>query len=346
MGYPASNDHNVPGATGVGSWAMNRTGTLRISTAIGYLAPARHRLNLTIRAGCHVNRVLFEGTRAVGLEVESGGEVQQVFGEEIVLSAGALHSPPILLRSGVGPREQLEGLGIPVVNELAGVGQNLKEHPSVTLLGIPKEGVATPGDPLQQMGLRFTATESAETNDMQMYMWSMETGRIPQIAVAMPGIESLFLLCVTLQRPLSAGSIRLAGRDPAVQPVIDINLLAEEQDMEKMVDGVKRAWAILQSDPIVALTGQVLRPDASVVADDEAIREYLRANVTHLVHPVGTCKMGLADDPGAVVDQQGRVHGLTGLRVVDASIMPNIPRGNTNVPTIMIGEKIAEFMRR
>ena len=346
MGYPASNDHNVPGATGVGSWAMNRTGTLRISTAIGYLAPARHRLNLTIRAGCHVNRVLFEGTTAVGLEVESGGEVQQVFGEEIVLSAGALHSPPILLRSGVGPREQLEGLGIRVVHELAGVGQNLKEHPSVTLLGIPKEGVATPGDPLQQMGLRFTATESAETNDMQMYMWSMETGRIPQIAVAMPGIESLFLLCVTLQRPLSAGSIRLAGRDPAVQPVIDINLLAEEQDMEKMVDGVKRAWAILQSDPIVALTGQVLRPDASVVADDEAIREYLRANVTHLVHPVGTCKMGLADDPGAVVDQQGRVHGLTGLRVVDASIMPNIPRGNTNVPTIMIGEKIAEFMRR
>ncbi len=346
LGYPASTDHNVPGSTGVGSWAMNRTGTLRISTAIGYLAPARHRLNLTIRSGCHANRVLFEGTTAVGVEVESGGEVQQVFGEEIILSAGALHSPPILLRSGVGPREQLEALRIPVVHDLPGVGENLKEHPSVTLLGIPKEGVATPGDPLQQMGLRFRATDSAETNDMQMYMWSMETGRIPQIAVAMPGIESLFLLCVTLQRPLSAGSIRLAGRDPAVQPVIDINLLAEEQDMEKMVDGVKRAWAILQSDPIVALTGQVLRPDASVVADDEAIREYLRANVSHLVHPVGTCKMGPADDPGAVVDQQGRVHGLTGLRVVDASIMPNIPRGNTNVPTIMIGERVAEFMRR
>lgn len=217
-GYPPSEDHNVPGATGVGSWAMNRTGTLRISTAIGYLAPARHRLNLTIRGRCHVQRVLFEGDRAVGVEVESGGEVQRVYGDEVVLSAGALHTPPILMRSGVGPAEHLRELGLSVVLDAPGVGQNLKEHPSVTLVALPREGVITPGDPLQQVGLRYTSTGARYENDMQMYMWSYEVSRIPQLRAAIPGIEQLFMLCVTLQRPASAGSIRLASADPDIQP--------------------------------------------------------------------------------------------------------------------------------
>jgi choline dehydrogenase len=344
LGYPPSTDHNVPGTTGVGSWAMNRTGTLRVSTAIGYLAPARHRLNLTIRAGCLVDCVLFEGRRAIGVELESGGERQRVFAREVILSAGALHSPPILLRSGVGPRKQLESLGISVVHDLPGVGENLRDHPSVTLLAVPNEGVVQHGDPLQQMGLRYTATGSGEFNDMQMYMWSWDGERAPQIRTALPGLEFVFMLCVTLQRPLSVGRITLVSRDSAVQPTIDINLLAEQSDMDKMVDGVRRAWAILQSAPITALTGQVLRPDAGTVWDDEAVRDYLRANVSHLVHPVGTCKMGPIEDPLAVVEQQGRVHGMEGLRVVDASIMPNIPRANTNVPTIMIGERVAAMI--
>ena len=344
LGYPPSTDHNVPGTTGVGSWAMNRTGALRISTAIGYLAPARHRLNLTIRPGCLVDKVLFEGARAIGVELESGGERQRVFAREIILAAGALHSPPILLRSGVGPRAQLESLEIPVVRDLPGVGENLKDHPSVTLLGIPNKGVIQHGDALQQMGLRYTATDSAEFNDMQMYMWCWDGERAPQLRGAMPGFEFLFMLCVTLQRPLSLGRISLASRDAAVQPTIDINLLTEESDMDKMVDGVRRAWAVLQSPPVAALTAQVIRPDAATVADEEAVRAFLRANVSHLVHPIGTCKMGPAEDPTAVVDQQGRVHGLEGLRVVDASIMPNIPRGNTNVPTIMIGERVSAMM--
>ena len=344
-GYPDSDDHNVPGSTGVGSWAMNRTGSLRVSTAIGYLAPARHRLNLTIRAGCHVNRVLFEGERAVAVEVEVGGDVQRVFGREVVLAAGALHSPAILLRSGAGPRKHLAELGIPVVRDLPGVGENLRDHPSVTLVATPKPGIAAPADPLQQMGLRFTATGSTEENDMQMYMWSYHADRMPQIRVAIPGIESMFMLCVTLQRPLSAGRIRLASADPAVQPVIDINLLAEEWDMERMVDGVRRAWELFTSPTIGPLAEAVLRPNEATVADEDGVREYLRQNVSHLVHPVGTCKMGPADDPLAVVDQFGAVHGLSGLRVADASVMPNIPRANTNLTSIMIGERVAEWMR-
>jgi choline dehydrogenase len=344
-GYPPSEDHNVPGATGVGSWAMNRSGTLRISTAIGYLAPARHRLNLTIRGGCHVRRILFEGLKATGVEVEVEGKRQVVRGHEIVLAAGALHSPAILLRSGVGPRAQLEALGIPVVHDLPGVGENLKEHPSVVLIARPKEGVVTPGEPLQQMGLRFTATGSDQENDMQMYMWSQDANQTPQLRAIANNEGFLFMLCATLQRPESAGTVRLASADPDVQPLIDINLLAEESDTEKMVDGVRRAWELLTSPPVAAMTDTILSPTDEVVADETALRAFLRERVSHLVHPVGTCKMGPADDPLAVVDAKGMVYGLEGLRVADAAIMPNIPRGNTNLTAIMIGERVADFMQ-
>jgi choline dehydrogenase len=187
-GYPAQEDHNDPSQTGVGSWAMNRAGSMRISTAIGYLAPARHRLNLTIRGGCHVHRVLFDGKRATGVELECGGEVQRAMAREVVLSAGALHSPAVLMRSGVGPAGHLCEIGIPVVHDLPGVGGNLREHPSVTLIVLPKDDVIRPGDPLQQIGLRYTATGSTVTNDMQMYMWSWDAERIPQIRLTMPGI--------------------------------------------------------------------------------------------------------------------------------------------------------------
>jgi len=343
-GFPDQADHNVPGTTGVGPWAMNRVGNFRVSTATGYLDPARHRLNLTIRARCHVERVLFEGNRAVGLVVWSGEQKQEVFGRTIVLSAGALHTPPILLRSGVGPKDDLAALGIEMVRDVPGVGSNLRDHPSVTLMGMPKPGTIRAGDPLQQMGLRFTATGSSEENDMQMYMWSYEGARTPQLRAAIPGLEFLFMLCVTLQRPRSTGQIRLRSTDPFEQPQIDLNLLAEEADMEKMADGVRLAWRLMNSGAIGELTAAVVRPTPDVVESDEGVRDYLRANVSHLVHPVGTCKMGPADDPSAVVDQEGRVHGLEGLVVADASIMPNLIRANTNLTAIMIGERIADML--
>jgi choline dehydrogenase len=344
-GYPESDDHNAPESSGVGSWAMNRTGSLRVSTAIGYLWPARGRLSLTIRGDCHVNRVLFEGKRATGVEVQHGGETQRVQAKEVILAAGALHSPPILLRSGVGPAAHLEDVGVPVVHDLPGVGENLKDHPSVTMIGIPNEGVARPEDPLQQIGLRYTASGSSEFNDMQMYMWSFSAERSPQLRHNIPGVDQLMMICPTLQRPKSAGTIRLASSDPQTQPLIDINLLAEEDDMARMMDGVRRAWKIFQSEPVAGLRAQTLQPDDATVADDDLLRAFLQANVSHLVHPVGTCKMGPSSDPMAVVDQYGRVHGLDGLRVADASIMPNLPRANTNLSAIMIGERMADLIR-
>lgn len=344
-GYPRSEDHNVPGATGVGAWAMNRSGNLRVSTATGYLAPARHRLNLTIRGRAHVHRIVFQGRRAVGVEVEVDGVLQTVHAGEIILAAGALHSPAILMRSGVGPAEHLDSVGVPVVHDLPGVGSNLKEHPSIVLLALPKDGVVSSGQPLQQMGLRFTACGSDEPNDMQMYMWSQDADLTPQLRMVVPEAQYLFMLCVTLQRPKSAGTIRLRSADPEEPPQIDINLLAEEEDTRRMADGVRRAWRLLTSGPIAEKTAAVLSPAAELVADDDALHEFLHARVSHLVHPVGTCKMGPADDGLSVVDSQGRVHGIEGLRIADASIMPNIPRANTNLTAIMIGERIADFMR-
>jgi choline dehydrogenase len=179
---------------------------------------------------------------------------------------------------------------------------------------------------------------------MQMYMWSQDADYTPQLRF-IADTQFLFMLCVTLQRPKSAGSVRLASANPEDQPLIDINLLAEEADVERMADGVRRAWAILTAGPIAEVTEEVLGPPQQVVENDEMLRVFLKERVSHLVHPVGTCKMGPASDAMAVVDARGSVHGLEGLRIADASIMPNIPRANTNLTAIMIGERIADFMR-
>jgi choline dehydrogenase len=178
-----------------------------------------------------------------------------------------------------------------------------------------------------------------------MYMWSQDAEFTPQLRFIVDS-QYLFMLCVTLQRPKSTGRVCLASADPEVQPLIDINLLDHPDDEAKMADGVRRAWGLLTSAPIASLTETILSPSAELVADDEALRVFLHERVSHLVHPVGTCKMGPATDPMAVVNAEGRVHGLEGLRVVDASIMPNIPRANTNLTAIMIGERVADLMAR
>jgi len=343
-GYAESADHNQPEASGVGSWTMNRVGRRRVSAATAYLQPARRRPNLTIRGHHHVQRLCFVGRRAVGVAVEHAGRLQHIAGREIVLAAGALHSPALLLRSGVGPPDQLQALGIPVVHALPGVGERLQDHPAVLLAAEPYAGVAQAGEPLQQIGLRYTATDSAATNDMQIYLWSQPAAESP-LRRAYPGVVTLCMLCPTLQQPESTGRLRLVSADPAVQPKIALNLLATAADMARMVDGVRRAWALLNSPPLATLIRRVLRPDAATVADETRLRTYLRRHVRHMSHASGACRMGGANDPLAVVDQYGRVRGLSGLCVADASIMPAIPRANPHLTCVMIGERMAAWLR-
>jgi choline dehydrogenase len=345
QGFDEVADHNDPEASGVGPQPTNGADGTRVSTAIGYLLPARHRLNLTVRPHCPVSRVLFDGRRAVGVEVESGGETQRVFGRRITLSAGAVCSPAILLRSGIGPRANLEALGIASQVDLPGVGAVLIDHPLTQVMFVPKPGVYDEKIPFTQVFVRYTATGSTEKNDMQLYITNgLDFTAVPEL-VAITGSPIVFTFTPSLQRPRSRGRLALMSPDPRVQPAIQLNYLDDPEDMRRMVEGVRIAWRIGRSPAIRAFAERAVILTDELVASDEAVQGYLRETVGTIFHPVGTARMGPDGDTMAVVDQECRVRGVDGLRVVDASVMPTIPRANTNLTCIMIGERMADLMR-
>ncbi|MGD0120372.1 MAG: mycofactocin system GMC family oxidoreductase MftG [Candidatus Binatus sp.] len=338
-------DHNDPESTGVGPWPRNRREGVRISTAIGYLAPARHRLNLTIRPAVNAHRVIIENGRAVGVEVESAGTIQQVRGNHITLSAGAIASPAILMRSGIGPRDELAKLGIKNQVNLPGVGRNLIDHPMAFVVATPIPGI--PHDPqvTNPIGIRYTAAGSDEFNDMQMYVFELFDASVsPGFALDLP--LPTVAVVPGLQRPRSRGQLRLRSADPDVPPVIDLNYLDDPEDMRRMVDGIRIAWRLMHEGPLAPMIKEFVNLTPEVVNSDSALKTFLRDNCTTIFHPVGTAKMGPETDQMAVVDQHCRVRGVEGLRVVDASIMPNIVRANTNLTCIMIGERVADWMRK
>ncbi len=333
FGFPYAEDFNDPGATGISPMAQNRERDTRISTAMAYLEPIRQRLNLTIRGGCLVKRVLLEDGRATGVEVECGGELQTVRGRNVILSAGAIQSPPILVRSGIGAKEEVEGIGVPLVRELPGVGRNLIDHPLCSVVYRSKPGVSVMPDPPVQTMLRYTAS-GGEPNDMQIYMVNH-----------FPGREGNFALLVILQRPKARGRLRIESADHRVQPRIELNFFSEEEDVRRLREGLQLSQRMAAHPAIAQYAEGLETPGAEVLADDDALDDYIRANGSHNFHAVGTAKMGPANDLLAVVDSHCRVHGVEGVRVVDASIMPEIVRANTNLTCIMIGERVADLIR-
>ena len=343
-GIPASRDFNDPEATGVGVWPRNIIDGVRVSTAIAYLSQARHRLNLTVRGGALVRKVLIEGGRAVGVEVESGGEIQEVRAKRVTLSAGAVVSPAILMRSGIGPKAQLEALGIAVIKE-APVGETLIDHCMMGVMYIPKDGVVDMGRPSVQAGARYTATGSDERNDMQLIATSnVDLIDYPDYR-ALLGADVLFSVLAGLQRPKARGTLTLASTDPHVQPIIDLDFTGHPEDLRRLVDGLRLAWKVVNSPQIAPFVDRIALLTEEAMASDETLEEYVKATVNTIYHPIATCRMGPDGDAGAVVDQYCRVRGIEGLRVVDASVMPGIPRANTNLSCIMIGEKVADWMK-
>src|SRR5262249_8440699 len=315
------------------------------STALGYPNDARHPLNLTIRPNCMIHRILFDGTRAVAVEVECGGQKFTVEGEEIILSTGAIGSPHLLMLSGVGPAEPLRDFNIPVVHHLPGVGQNLRDHPIIyvtwrTKPEHPLDGFA----PRIQLALRWTAQGSHLRNDLMIFMQSFATERVDRGGERMAplGIRMLGVLDLAM----SVGELRLQSMDPHVQPFLDYRYLEDEFDRRRMREMVRLAAQLAAYGAFQPIIAERIEPTDAELASDEALNEYLLREVTTGQHISGTCKMGPASDPMAVVDQYGKVHGLHNLRVVDASIMPNCIRANTNVTTMMIGERIADFIRQ
>ena len=341
-GFPDDPDMNHPDATGVGQMPLNNPGGVRMSTAVTYLDACRHRLNLTIRANVSVQRIVFGGgtegsPKAVGVEVESGGERFVVEGEEVILSAGAIASPQLLLLSGVGPAEELRPLGIEPVRDLPGVGRGMKNHPSVSIVyrSDPSHHLA-PNAPRNQVGLRFTAEGSSMRNDIQV----QPTTSYPESKTA-PDIR----IGCRLEYPYSEGTVTLDSSDVTDQPEMDFRFLTDPRDLPRFRDAVRRTVGIFEHPAFNGMLAERLSPTDDDLASDDALDTWLQRNAGIAGHQSVTCKMGPETDPSAVVDQYCRVHGLRGLRVIDASVMPDIVRANTNATVIMIAERAADFIR-
>ncbi len=339
-GYPETYDHNNPDSWGVGPFPMNNPNGIRMSTSLSYIDPNRHRLNLTIRGNVLVRRLLFDGNRAVGVEAESGGEIFNIEADQIVLSAGAIASPHILMLSGVGPAEHLTANGIDVVKNIPGVGQNLRDHPLVAVRAKTKEDFPLdPNAPRMQTLLRYTATGSKDRNDIQIFPSSFSTplGGDPFAE------EGIRLTCM-LELAEGSGEITLTTTDPTVQPNINCRYLEHPRDRDRLREAVQIAIGILKHQSFENIVESLIEPTEKDLESEDALDEWMLSQVWIGQHLSGTCKMGPENDQMAVVDQRGKVHGIEGLRVADASIMPDCIRANTNLTTIMIGERIADWI--
>jgi choline dehydrogenase len=338
LGYPDCPDANDPLSFGAGPQPMNKLGRLRVSCAVGYLAPARIRPNLTIAPDTFVRRVLVERDRCVGIEVEAqGGAVERIDARLVVLCGGSIMSPAILMRSGIGPRAHLESLGIDVRRDVAGVGQNLSDHPALSVQCRVKDGALIDHDaPIIQTILRYTAEGSDKRNDLQIEQLSFTGGRrdAPTFGVA-----------AVLEYQYGRGELRLNSADPHEHPVIDLRFCEDERDTKRLVGCFRDALAFTRTAPLADLIDQVTFPRPGAELDDATIAGLCRRRAGSGYHPSGTVKMGPASDALAVVDQHGCCHALAQLVVADASIMPAVPRANTNLTSIMIGEMIGEWLR-
>ena len=342
-GFPRTHDMNHPESTGVGFYALNRIDEIRMSTALTYLRIARNRLNLTLRSEVLVHRILFEGNRAIGVEAESGGEVFEVEADQVVLSGGAINSPQLLMLSGAGPAGHLSEVGIPVVADLPGVGQNLRDHPAV-FMHYETNVTLPPLSPALQVGMRYTTPRSPFRNDMQMRPLQIRTEHIPtDFQISGDSVPTGF--SIAMQKALSHGEIRLASADPRDQPILDYRYLTDPFDRERMRGAVRLCAEISAMPEYAPARMSRLSPTDDVLADDDTLDAWLLENVLTQHHSSGTCKMGPDSDPMAVVDQHCRVRGLDNLMVIDASVMPDVVRANTNATTIMIAEKAADLIR-
>ena len=333
-GFDVDEDMNSPNGTGVGAMPLNNPDGVRVSTAMAYLASSRHRLNLTIKPNVHVKKVLLDGGIARGVLVESMEQEFSISGKEIILSAGAIGSPHILLLSGIGPKDSLEELGVSVEIDLPGVGQNLKNHPSASVRF--QETATNPirsSDPRNQVGLRFTTSGSPYRNEIQV----QPTTSYP------PNYESPDIrVGVRLEMPSSVGTVKLTSRDHRVQPELRFNFLDHPFDRQRLREAVRRVVALFNQAPLKDTVGDRISPDDNLLSDDDALDIWMQTTATIAGHSSCTCKMGPASDTMAVVDQSACVHGVPGLRIIDASIMPEIVRANTNATTIMMAEKLAK----
>ena len=344
LGYREDLDQNHPDSNGIASRPLNNIDGVRMSTAITYLNPVRNRLNLTVRGNVTVRRAVFDGKRVTGVEAESGGESFILEADQVIVSSGAIASPQLLLLSGVGPADHLQEMGIEVVHELPGVGENLRDHPSCFTLfrgqGEPPEELA----PCIQVGLRFSLEDSTTLGDIQLTPILMNSEHRPA-NIVIESDDFHFGFSSAIQNAVTAGRLRLASTDPKDQPHLFYDYLSSPYDRARMRGAIRTGLRIADHPLFADTIVERIIPTDEDLASDEALDAWMLRNVGTQHHSSGTCKMGPSDDPMAVVDQYCKVHGMEGLRVVDASVMPDVIRANTNATTIMIGERVADWIR-
>ena len=364
LGLPHVRDFNTGDQEGVGYYQLTTRNGRRCSTAVAYLRPARGRANLRVETGAHAMAILFEGSRACGVRYRQDGQVRTLRARrEVILCAGALQSPQLLQLSGVGSAALLRRFGIGVVRDLPGVGENLQDHLQIRLIYETRRPITTNdqlrtlhgraamglqwllfrGGPLavgiNQGGLFCRVDPASATPDTQFHFATLSADMAGGKVHPFSGCT--YSVCQL--RPSSRGTVQLRSADPFEAPAMQPNYLSTELDRRMTVAAVKYARRLAATEPLAGLMKREFRPGPEVQGDDE-ILHFCREYGATIFHPSGTAKMGPRADPLAVVDERLRVHGVSGLRVVDCSIMPTLVSGNTNVPVVMLAERAADFI--
>jgi choline dehydrogenase len=325
LGFPVCADHNNPTTTGAGAHAMNKIGGVRMSTA-RYLARARGRDNLTIEANTMVARVLFERRRVSAIEVVKDGRIERRPCERVVLSGGAIATPGILIRSGIGPRSMLERLGIDVLVD-SPVGERLLDHPGAAMVLVPRHGVVDPRDPVIQTTMRYRSEHGVHDNEMQLQ---------PISVIVLPGVPLCMAISSVVGKPSGWGFLVYESTDPAARPRIVSRLGEHPDDRKKLLEGLRMARRVTATRAFADLA-TIAWPTDDLLKRAET--GWMLPGIGSGYHPCGTAPMG------SVVDFFGRVQGVEGLYVADASIMPTVVSANLNLATIMIGERFGEWFR-
>jgi choline dehydrogenase-like flavoprotein len=365
MGIPATTDFNTGDNTGVGYFHVNQKRGLRWSAARAFLKPVLGRANLRLATGVLVEKVLFDGKRAIGVRFRQNGQLFEARAKgEIILSAGSVGSPQILQLSGVGPAEWLAELGIALVHDKPGVGHNLQDHLQQRAI-FKVHGVKTLNEtyhslvgralmgaeyalfqkgPLtmapSQLGIFTTSSPDHERANIEFHVQPLSLDKFGDPLHRFPAIT----VSACNLRPTSRGTIRLRSVDPSAKPIIAPNYLATHEDRRVAADAIRVTRRLMRQHAMQAYRPEEFLPGPGVGDDDASLAKAAGDIGTTIFHPVGTAKMGISSDPMAVVDERLRVIGLKGLRVVDASVMPSITSGNTNTPTIMIADKAARMV--
>jgi choline dehydrogenase-like flavoprotein len=338
-GFDSCPDHNDPSQTGIGPLPRNEIDGLRASTLATYLKAARTRPNLEIRADTTAIRVVWDGPRTTGVEL-AGGEV--VEGDEIVLSAGAIGTPHILMHSGIGPADALAAAGIECRLELPGVGRSLRDHGVAPLVALPREGESWPMVGYQVM-LKYPAPSTGRRD--ALFILGATISAASLVWDTPPDIENAFSFAPVLGKPVSTGWVAPVSADPLDDPEIHLNFLSDPRDRQDLAEVARLAYSLATESELADHLSEVRVPTAEDMLSDESIERWLVENATTGFHPVGTCRMAPDGDGMAVVDPSLRVREFDNLHIADASVMPDITSGLTNVTCFMIGERAAANLR-